>query len=194
MFRQFARLGPIARYGVIAIAAFLLGSGTVTAAAAIGMGSLFSVSSVNGVPTTPCSSANGAVTCFAVVDQSGRLSVSDADTKNALHQLNFDSAGNLKVSTGTAAVALPVISSIVFSAGSFSLSTNPAFWLTGMFTGAPFGTVTDSFGTTYTVTSGAALYVTPSGPNHGPGIDRFVLTVSNPAGFVTSSFSINVTA
>jgi hypothetical protein len=98
------RLRKTARYATVGFAAFVMGSGTVSAAAsAIPIGSLFYISMLNGAATTPCSSstttAGTTTTCNAVVDQNGQLTTSDSDTHKALNRLQYDSSGNLKVTS-----------------------------------------------------------------------------------------------
>lgn len=109
--RPIRRLRAIARYATVGFAAFVMGSGTISAAAsAIPIGSLFYLSMLNGAATTPCNSttstAGTTTTCNAVVDEKGQLATSDSDTHKALNRLQYDSSGNLKVtSQGTATVA-----------------------------------------------------------------------------------------
>jgi hypothetical protein len=98
------------RYALVAVSAFVVGTATVVTATAAGfpIGSLFFISEINGVATTPCSTGvttgGTATTCNAVVDTKGQLSTSDADTHTALARNQYDSAGNLKV-TGTTSVS-----------------------------------------------------------------------------------------
>ena len=100
------------RYLVVTIAAFAVGSATIASAStgAFPIGSLFYISQVNGVATTPCNSSTSpsgtTTTCNAVVDSRGQLSTSDADTHTALARNQYDGAGNLKVtSQGTSTVS-----------------------------------------------------------------------------------------
>jgi hypothetical protein len=101
------------RYALVAALAFVLGSATLAAAATggVSIGSLYFVSLLNGVATTPCSTVGGpdgtkTTTCVAVINANGELTTSDAATRAALAQLQFGSDGSLKVATqGTSTIS-----------------------------------------------------------------------------------------
>jgi hypothetical protein len=102
--------GRVWRYGIVAGLAFLVGSATIVTAATTGLsiGSMFFISMLNGIATTPCSSYTGldgktTTTCIAVVNAKGELTTKDADVRAALDKMTFGTDGSLKVS-GTSTV------------------------------------------------------------------------------------------
>lgn len=103
--RRLSRLNRTLQFALIAVAAFAIGSATVAVAAPAGIpiGSLFYLPVLNGVASTPCSTTPGTLgtstTCTAVVDSKGQLATSDADTHKSLSRLQYDSSGNLKVTS-----------------------------------------------------------------------------------------------
>jgi hypothetical protein len=84
--RRLARLSHSVRYALVGVAAFLVGSATVASAsiAGIPIGSLFYLPMINGIATTPCSTATSTLgsttTCNAVVDANGNLHVTGSST------------------------------------------------------------------------------------------------------------------
>jgi hypothetical protein len=95
----------------VASLAFLVGSATIVTAATTSIGSIFFISVLSGVATTPCSSYTGVdgrttTTCVAVINSKGELTTKDADVRTALDRLTFGADGSLKVSAqGTSTIS-----------------------------------------------------------------------------------------
>lgn len=94
------------RYLLLGIAAFMLGSATIGAAAASSdLGSLFYTTILNGQPTQPCvttTTGQGSTTvCNAIVDSNGNLHVTGTTSVNGAVKL--DPSGNtVQLASGTA--------------------------------------------------------------------------------------------
>ena len=81
IFRRIARLNRTFQFALVGAAAFAIGSATVAAASTAGIpvGSLFYLPMINGIASTPCSTATSTLgattTCNAIVDSNGNLHV-----------------------------------------------------------------------------------------------------------------------